>query len=199
MDSLGSRIKQLRQQANLNKAALARKVGVSDVTISYWESGAIKQIGHERLVALADALNCTLSRLLEGEETTLSAPLLLHRKPPAPWRNGAARRVKLCGDLLPAAPRWQGECYLVTPAPGERFDFLAPGDLAAIGPVEAFDQPGRYLLEGADGLFIGALERGTNGELRCTGEAKTSHQAQPLAEADRLVGKLLARWRLVTD
>ena len=56
MESLGSRIKQLRLRAKLNKAALARKVGVSDVTISYWESGAIKQIGHERLVALADAL-----------------------------------------------------------------------------------------------------------------------------------------------
>ncbi|WP_035590780.1 helix-turn-helix domain-containing protein, partial [Halomonas sp. KM-1] len=66
MDSLGNRIKQLRLQANLNKAALARKVGVSDVTISYWESGAIKQIGHERLVALADALGCTLGQLLEG-------------------------------------------------------------------------------------------------------------------------------------
>ena len=58
MESLGSRIKQLRLRAKLNKAALARKVGVSDVTISYWESGAIKQIGHERLVALADALDC---------------------------------------------------------------------------------------------------------------------------------------------
>ena len=34
MESLGSRIKQLRLRAKLNKAALARKVGVSDVTIS---------------------------------------------------------------------------------------------------------------------------------------------------------------------
>ena len=73
MESLGSRIKQLRLRAKLNKAALARKVGVSDVTISYWESGAIKQIGHERLVALADALDCSLATLLEGD----SAPQLL--------------------------------------------------------------------------------------------------------------------------
>ncbi len=85
MDSLGNRIKQLRLQANLNKAALARKVGVSDVTISYWESGAIKQIGHERLVALADALGCTLGQLLEGETQLVTTPLYLRGQPPAPW------------------------------------------------------------------------------------------------------------------
>src|SRR5690554_8209249 len=84
MDSLGPRIKELRLEANLNKAALARKVGVSDVTISYWESGAIRQIGHERLVALAQALGCPLSRLLEGDSGSRTVPLHLGTHPPPP-------------------------------------------------------------------------------------------------------------------
>src|SRR5690554_7206797 len=84
MDSLGPRIKELRLEASLNKAALARKVGVSDVTISYWESGAIRQIGHERLVALAQALGCPLSRLLEGDSGSRTVPLYLGTPPPPP-------------------------------------------------------------------------------------------------------------------
>ena len=121
MDSLGPRIKELRLEANLNKAALARRVGVSDVTISYWESGAIKQIGHERLVALAQALGCPLSRLIESEERGRASPLYLRRLPPAPWQDPGARAIELPFELVPAQ-RWEGECYLLTPAPGEPFD-----------------------------------------------------------------------------
>ena len=198
MDTLGPRIKQLRLQANLNKAALARKVGVSDVTISYWESGAIKQIGHERLVALAEALGCPLSRLLEGDDAAPATPLLLLGQSAPPWLNPAAHRATLHSHLLPGKD-WSGECYLVTPAPGERFEFLADGDLAAIAPTDTFDQPGRYLIKGLDGLFIGQLEKGAGGELLCSGESALSRQNQPLEATDRLVGKLLARWRPEAD
>lgn len=194
MKSLGPRIERLRLQANLNKAALARKVGVSDVTISYWESGAIKQIGHERLVALAEALGCPLSRLLEGDDTAPPTPLLLLGQSALPWLDPSAHRATLHSHLLPGMD-WCGDCYLVTPGPGERFEFLADGDLAAIGPTDTFDHPGRYLIEGLDGLFIGQLEQGEGGELLCSGESTLSRQRQPLEATDRLVGKMLARWR----
>src|SRR5690554_7510163 len=112
MDSLGPRIKELRLEASLNKAALARKVGVSDVTISYWESGAIRQIGHERLVALAQALGCPLSRLLEGDSGSRTVPLYLGTPPPRP-RPGPPPGP-LPAPLLPgAAPRAAGEGLLV--------------------------------------------------------------------------------------
>ncbi|WP_163560454.1 helix-turn-helix domain-containing protein [Halomonas sp. NO4] len=191
MDSLGPRIKQLRQKANLNKAALARKVGVSDVTISYWESGAIKQIGHERLVALAEALQCPLSQLLEGDEAARIAPLYLTGKPPAPWLNPKTHRITFPGELLIDSD-WGGDCYLITPAPGERFDFLDAGDLAAVGPTEVFDHAGRYLVEDADGLSIAHLERDDQGRL----QRRSEHSAaRPLEESERVVGKLLTRWR----
>lgn len=195
MDSLGNRIKSLRVQANLNKAALARKVGVSDVTISYWESGAIKQIGHERLVALADALGCSLGQLLEGETQTTPSPLFLRCKPPAPWQAPNANRFTLFKEDF-ASVKWQGECYLVTPAPGERFDYLESGDLAAFGPTESCDQPGRYLIEGAGGLYIGQLEHGESGELLCRNGHEPSALPAPLDASERVVGRLLARWRM---
>lgn len=65
-DTLGERIKQLRHDAGLSKAGLARLVGVSDVSVHYWESGIIQQIGHERLLSLSNALGCTVDYLLAG-------------------------------------------------------------------------------------------------------------------------------------
>lgn len=194
MDSLGERIKHLRVQANLNKAALARKVGVSDVTISYWESGAIKQIGHERLVALADALGCTLSQLLEGETLAAFPPLYLRGKPPVPWHDPTANRVTLPSEFL-AGMGWQGECFLVTPAPGEHFDYLDSGDLAAFGPTEACDHPGYYLIEGVDGLYIGQLQRNSDGKLLYCAGNDSEALPSPLQTTERVVGRLLARWR----
>ncbi|WP_111412571.1 helix-turn-helix domain-containing protein [Billgrantia lactosivorans] len=195
MDALGERIKHLRLQANLNKAALARKVGVSDVTISYWESGAIKQIGHERLVALADALGCSLAQLLEGEARLTPAPLYLRGQPPVPWLDPNANRFMISNEIL-AGVDWQGECYLVTPAPGERFDYLDSGDLAAFGPTERCDQPGRYLIEGAGGLYIGQLEQGERGELLFSSGADDTAVPVPLETSERVVGRLLACWRM---
>src|SRR5690554_7459916 len=124
MDSLGPRIKELRLEASLNKAALARKVGVSDVTISYWESGAIRQIGHERLVALAQALGCPLSRLLEGDSGSRTVPLYLGTHPPAPRPDPPPR--PLPPPLAPGpAPPWGGGGYLPTPPPRQPFHLPA--------------------------------------------------------------------------
>lgn len=63
--TLGERIATQRQVKGLNKAALARLVGVSDVAIGYWESGEIRQIGHEHLLKLAKALDTSVSELLD--------------------------------------------------------------------------------------------------------------------------------------
>lgn len=144
MESLGSRIKQLRLRAKLNKAALARNVGVSDVTISYWESGAIKQIGHERLVALAEALDCSLATLLEGD----SAPqlLTLHHEGPLPWEQVQSTALTM-PEHLPLKANWKAPCMMVTPAPGSDFAPAAPGDLLLLGPTRVFHKAGLYLVE----------------------------------------------------
>ncbi len=193
MESLGNRIKRLRLQAKLNKAALARQVGVSDVTVSYWESGAIKQIGHERLLALAGALGCTLQALLDDSPQAPTGILVLGSTPPAPWLNPGAHPANLA-QALPPGTRWQGEWYLVTPAPGVHVDYLDSGDLAAFGATEAFDAPGHYLIED-DTLFIGRLEQSISGKLLCQRSGQLGEGPQPLGNEARVVGKMLARWR----
>ncbi|MGO2241110.1 MAG: helix-turn-helix domain-containing protein [Halomonas sp.] len=61
---IGKRIQYYREKTGLNKAALAKEIGVSDVSVGYWESGQIKQIGHDRLAKLSIALNVSIEELL---------------------------------------------------------------------------------------------------------------------------------------
>lgn len=65
MTELGQRIAERRIALGLNKAALGRLVGVSDVTVMYWERGQIKEIGHKKLLRLAQVFGCTVSELLD--------------------------------------------------------------------------------------------------------------------------------------
>jgi transcriptional regulator with XRE-family HTH domain len=192
MMSLGPRIKELRIEASLNKAALARRVGVSDVTISYWESGAIKQIGHERLVSLAQALGCPLSRLIQGETTARAAPLYLRSAPPVPWQDPSARTIEIPAEMLPSQ-RWEGDCYLLTPAPGATFDYIDQGDLIAIAATEHFQQSGLYLVETQGINAIRKVDQNANGELQLTSEAKDESVAH--YPQCRLLGKLVAHWQ----
>ena len=192
MHQLGPRIKALREEAKLNKAALARRVGVSDVTISYWESGAIKQIGHERLVSLARALECPLSRLLEGDSSNRAAPLYLRRHPPAPWHDRHAGRIDLPFELVPEL-EWEGDCFLVTPAPDEPFDYLAPGDLVAVAPTDIFRRAGLYLIQQEGEHRVRHVTQATDGALRFAhpgADTSSGYTSDTL-----LLGKLLARWQ----
>ncbi|SDO40763.1 helix-turn-helix domain-containing protein [Vreelandella arcis] len=159
MESLGSRIKQLRLRAKLNKAALARNVGVSDVTISYWESGAIKQIGHERLVALAEALDCSLATLLEGN----SAPLLptLNNEGPLPWEQVQSTSLTV-PEHLPLKANWKAPCMMVTPGPDTNFAPAKPGDLLLLGPTQVFHKAGQYLVEKDGQLQLTQLSKAAN-------------------------------------
>lgn len=62
---LKDKIKKLRLEAGLNKAELARAVGVTDVSVHYWENGTIKQVGSNRLLKLAKVFGITVSELLD--------------------------------------------------------------------------------------------------------------------------------------
>ncbi|SDL00034.1 Helix-turn-helix [Franzmannia pantelleriensis] len=194
MQALGPRIKQLRLEAGLNKAALARLVGVSDVTISYWESGAIRQIGHERLVALAGAFGCPLGELLSESAPDTARVFPLTATPPAPWQPHPRQHVSLPAELLGDA-NLGAECYLVTPGPGEQIDYLAAGDLAAITPVSTFQRAGLYLVEYQQQLLIRQLQQGPTGELLLLRDRQSPDEAAIADASLRLYGKIQARWR----
>lgn len=63
-ESIGPRLKQLREANGLSQSGLAIKLGVASNTISRWERG--QQEPPLRLaVRLAEALGCTIYGLLE--------------------------------------------------------------------------------------------------------------------------------------
>ncbi|WP_251976836.1 helix-turn-helix domain-containing protein [Salinicola avicenniae] len=188
-------------QAGLSKAALARRVGVSDVTISYWESGTIKQIGHERLVSLTSALDCSIRELLDDDSlnaTMAAAPaaqsravLSLQTHLTAPWE-----RLENHGEeALSTVQMLTQDCYLVTPAEHESFDFLYDGDLAAVAPCEQFQQDGLYLLEREGRLQIQYLERLASGRMRVSGEQLQGVTVENVRHPPfRIIGYVRARW-----
>ncbi len=67
-EPIGARIKARRLELELSKAGLAHLVGVSDVSVGYWESGEILQVGHLNLVRLCQALRCSPAWLLGMED-----------------------------------------------------------------------------------------------------------------------------------
>ncbi|MGI2021695.1 S24 family peptidase [Shewanella glacialipiscicola] len=70
MKKLGDRSKEQRKLIGLTQLQLSKKVGVSSVTISQWESGDTSPKG-QNLYKLADALQCSPDWLMFGEEKSI--------------------------------------------------------------------------------------------------------------------------------
>ncbi len=64
----GARINALRKAAGLSKEELARRVGVSDVAVHYWERGDSLPRG-KNLLSLAVQLGTTPEHILSGKES----------------------------------------------------------------------------------------------------------------------------------
>lgn len=71
--TLGQRIKQRRKHVGLSQKDLSKAVGVSDSSISLWESDNTAPRG-ENLHELASALQCSPTWLLFGDEDKTPAP-----------------------------------------------------------------------------------------------------------------------------
>ncbi|MEL4371392.1 helix-turn-helix transcriptional regulator [Shewanella xiamenensis] len=67
MKTFNNRVKSRRDEIGLTQIQLAKKVGVSGVTISQWESGDYSPKG-KNLYKLAEALECSPDWLIFGEE-----------------------------------------------------------------------------------------------------------------------------------
>jgi transcriptional regulator with XRE-family HTH domain len=61
-------LKQRRLELNLTMADVANKVGVSEATISRWESGDIANMRRDKIVLLAKALQVSPSFIMGLEE-----------------------------------------------------------------------------------------------------------------------------------
>jgi transcriptional regulator with XRE-family HTH domain len=68
MDTWNKRITKARIAAKLSKSELARLAGVSNPTVSDWESGEIKKLEAENLLKVCDAMRVSPRWLLYGKE-----------------------------------------------------------------------------------------------------------------------------------
>ena len=69
-DTLRSR----RRQLGLTQQDIARAVGVSEATVSRWESGDIAEVGSGKIAALAAVLQLTPTQLVQGTPQSAMAP-----------------------------------------------------------------------------------------------------------------------------
>jgi transcriptional regulator with XRE-family HTH domain len=67
MNNWNKRITLAREAAGISKTKLALQVGVSNATVSDWESGVIKKLEGENLLKICDQLNISPRWLQFGE------------------------------------------------------------------------------------------------------------------------------------
>ena len=67
---IGKRIKELRLAKGMTLEELGNKVGVGKSTVRKWETGIIENMRRDKIIKVANALDCTVSYLLgmENEE-----------------------------------------------------------------------------------------------------------------------------------
>ena len=66
--TIGDRLLQARQAANLTQDQLAARCHISRSLISQWENGIVQEISASKLYAAARALHVSLDWLLEGDD-----------------------------------------------------------------------------------------------------------------------------------
>ncbi len=80
MVKINGLLKERRKELNLTMYELSQKVGVSEGTISRWESGDISNMRRDKIVALAKALNVSPSFLMEWDEEKEYTPQHTNQK-----------------------------------------------------------------------------------------------------------------------
>jgi transcriptional regulator with XRE-family HTH domain len=68
METMGDRIKQLRNARNLTQEQLARAVGVTKSAVSQWEGGSTKNLKLETFLRVLEALGTDAEFLIFGPE-----------------------------------------------------------------------------------------------------------------------------------
>ena len=67
---INQKLKKRRLDLGLTMSELSKRVGVSEATISRWESGDIANMKRDKIVLLAKALNVTPSFIMEWDDKT---------------------------------------------------------------------------------------------------------------------------------
>jgi transcriptional regulator with XRE-family HTH domain len=72
-ETMGDRIRMLRQSRGLTQEALGQLVGVTKVSVSQWETGSVANIKLKTFLTLVDELGTTPQYLIFGAATNAAA------------------------------------------------------------------------------------------------------------------------------
>lgn len=106
MKTWNQRVTEAREKAGLDKAELARRARVSPPTVTQWESGEIKNLSAEKLLAICEATDVTPQWLLTGRDlpSGATAPFGADATgaPVIPWEE----KEDLSADLFVVVPHY---------------------------------------------------------------------------------------------
>ncbi len=99
------KIKFRRKELGLTMLEVAKKVDVSEATVSRWESGHISNLKGDKIRLLAEVLQTSIAYLLLEEEPLQTADSILHSFPTEntvhiTWRGGAQKRYILSDEQV---------------------------------------------------------------------------------------------------
>ncbi len=63
---------EIRKRNNYSQSALAKKLCVSQQTISHWENG-VREPPLKKLIIMSDLFGCTIDELVRGEKNALKS------------------------------------------------------------------------------------------------------------------------------
>jgi len=98
METLAIRIKDLREEKNLNQRALATLLETNQASVAHWESGKVQPTA-PAIIKLAKALDVTTDYLLGLDDQYGTFQDLSQKNPQADLPPKVAELVELCKNL----------------------------------------------------------------------------------------------------
>lgn len=162
METIGSRIQQLRKSQKLTQGKLGDLVGVSNVTVGYWERD-VNQPQYETLMAIANILDTTVDFLkygIEGSEPSVRDIRPITRMLPVlsyvqagNWTNVKSVEEYEIDKWLPAPPNAGKNSFYMIVQGTSNYPHFRDGDFICIDPDISIEhvQTGEMIVAQCDG------------------------------------------------
>lgn len=102
-------IKDKRLQKGLSMKELAEKVGVSEATISRWESGEIDNMKHKGIINLSKALNIAPNVIMGWESESISSDTFDLSEIKNIININKLKKIPILGNIACGVPMWADE------------------------------------------------------------------------------------------
>ena len=179
--NVGELIKTKRQALGITQKQIAEYVGVSEGTVSRWESGNIGNMRRDRIAKLAEILHVSPTAIMGVDEDSDSAP-------ESEERPAYIKRIKILGRVVAGNPQYAYEDIEGYEEIDTRYSPYKTGDFFALR-VKGDSMLPR--LEDGDIIIVKVQDYVEAGELAVVliGEDATVKEVQEAPDGVRLVGK----------